>query len=538
MPPASGSPFYITTPIYYVNDRPHIGHVYTTTVADVVARFHRMRGADVFFLTGVDEHAAKVVDAAAQRGLTPQQWADQNAAEFRDTFVRLGITNNDFVRTTSARHKTLVEQYISALLTTGDVYAGQYEGWYDTGQEEYVPDSKAEEYGLVSPINGKPLVRKAERNYFFRLSAYREPLLRLLERDDAAADGGFSVEPAARRNEIIARIREMDDVPISRSGQNDWGIPFPGDDTQTVYVWIDALFNYLTYADSDDRRRYWQSGATHLIAKDILWFHAAIWPALLLALRNCAGYEWVALPERVYAHSFWISDGQKMSKSLGNFVDLEKLDRYVQTFGLDALRWFLATKGPLGTNDSDFSDAKFTETYNTDLANALGNCSSRVAKMTSSYFGGVLPAPQPGSGQDSEHAHAVGAAVADYLARVDRLDLGGAADAALTLVRGIDGYIERTAPFKLAKDPANLPEVGTILYNCAETLRVVSVLLWPFMPTKIEQLWQRLGCGDYARALTDGRGVEFDLWTAWGGLRPGTPIVSGDPLFPRHQTKS
>lgn len=530
-------PVYITTPIYYVNDRPHIGHVYTTTVADVLARYHRMAGADVFLLTGVDEHAAKVVDAAAGRGLTPLAWADQNAAAFRDTFARLGISNDDFVRTTSAHHKGLVQQYLAALLKTGDVYAGEYEGWYDTGQEEYVTDSKAEESNFLSPINGRPLVRKTEKNYFFRLSAYREPLLRRLEA--AGADGvhTFIVEPDARRNEIIARVREMDDVPISRSGQNGWGIPFPGDETQTVYVWIDALFNYLTYADLPDRRHYWQAGATHLIAKDILWFHAAIWPALLLALQKCPGYEWVNLPARVYSHSFWISEGQKMSKSLGNFVDLEKLDGYVQTFGLDALRWFLATKGPLGTYDSDFSEAKFIETYNTDLANAFGNCASRVARMTSSYFGGLLPAPDGGVSNDGEQARAASAAVDAYRACLARIDLAGAADAALGLVRGIDGYIERTAPFKLAKDPSRLSEVATILYNCAETLRIVSVMLWPFTPSKMEQYWQRLGQDAYAAAMAGRHAGQFAAWSAWGGLRPGTPLAAGEPLFPRHQPR-
>jgi methionyl-tRNA synthetase len=534
---AYGAPntFYVTTPIYYVNDRPHIGHVYTTTVADVLARYHRLRGDDVFFLTGVDEHAAKVVEAAQQRGLTAQQWADQNAAAFRDTFANLGITNNDFVRTTEPRHKAPVQKYLMALLENGDVYAGRYEGWYDAGQEEYVPETKAQEYGLASPINGKPLVRKAERNYFFRLSAYREPLLRLLESGEVVDGCRFAVEPEARRNEIVDRIRGMEDVPISRSGQAGWGIPFPGDATQTVYVWIDALFNYLTYVDSDERRRYWQSGATHLIAKDILWFHAAIWPALLLALRRCPGYEWVTTPTRVYSHSFWISEGQKMSKSLGNFIDLEKLDRYVRSFGLDALRWFLLAQGPLGTTDSDFAEAKFIETYNTDLANAIGNCTSRVTKMTSRYFGGTLPhGPHVAAG--SGHTHDAEDAVTKYQTSMDRLDLSGAAVAAMVLVRAIDGYIEKTAPFRLAKDPKTLPDVGTILYNCAETLRIASLLLWPFAPTKTEELWRRLGCAHYAEALANhGRGYLAE-WAKWGQLRPGTPITDGEPLFPRHQT--
>ena len=534
MTPAAPNTFYVTTPIYYVNDRPHIGHVYTTTVADVLARYHRLKGDDVFFLTGVDEHAAKVVEAAEQRGLTAQQWADRNAEAFRDTFTRLGITNDAFVRTTEARHKELVQKYLATLLETGDVYAGQYEGWYDAGQEEYITDSKAEEYGLKSRINSKPLVRKKEKNYFFRLTAYREPLLCLLEKGEAFDGCHLVVEPEARRNEIVARIREMQDVPISRSGQSGWGIPFPGDPTQTVYVWIDALFNYLTYVDSDKGRRYWESGATHLIAKDILWFHAAIWPALLLALRRCPGFQWLALPARVYSHSFWIREGQKMSKTLGNFIELEKLDHYVETFGIDALRWFLTTQGPLGTNDRDFSDAKFIETYNTDLANTIGNCTSRVGRMISNYFGGTLP-PGVSVAANGEHGPDAELAVADYMARMECLDLGGATDVALGLVGAIDGYIERAAPFRLAKDPEKLAHVGTILYNCTEALRIASLLLWPFAPTKIEELWRRLGCGHYADALADrGRG-KFAEWATRGRLQPGTSIRAGEPLFPRYQ---
>ncbi|MEM7576592.1 MAG: methionine--tRNA ligase [Planctomycetota bacterium] len=263
---------YVTTPIYYVNDKPHLGHVYTTTVADVVARYHRLKGDDTFFLTGVDEHAAKVSDKAAEHGLTPQQWADQNAAAFQDTFDKLDLQYDDFVRTSSDQHKTKVTEYVAALLKSGDVYEGQYEGWYDAGQEEYVPENKAKDQDYKSDVNGKPLVKKTEKNYFFRLSAYREQLLAHFEQHPDF------VKPDARRNEIVNRIKEMQDVPISRTGANGWGIPVPGDEEQTIYVWIDALFNYLTYVDTPDRRHYWTSGggATHFIAKDILWFHAAI----------------------------------------------------------------------------------------------------------------------------------------------------------------------------------------------------------------------------------------------------------------------
>ena len=540
MPQPDAPTFYVTTPIYYVNDRPHIGHVYTTTVADVLARYHRLRGADVFFLTGVDEHAAKVVEAAEQRGITPLQWADQNAAAFRDTFAKLGITNTDFVRTSEDRHKGKVTQYVTALLASGDVYAGEYEGWYDAGQEEYVTDAKAAEYDYKSPINGKPLVRKREKNYFFRLEKYRDAVAAAI-RDDT-----LKVRPEARRNEVLNRLADARDVPISRTGSGGWGIPMPTDPQQTIYVWIDALFNYLTYVDTNDRRKYWTSGATHLIAKDILWFHAAVWPAVLLALSKCPGYDWVRLPAGVYAHSFWISEGQKMSKSLGNFVDLEKIDSYVERFSLDALRYFLATQGPLGTTDADFAEQKFIETYNTDLANKLGNSFSRVCNMIGRYFGGSMPAsgevhvPLTAKFADGE---VLTAQAFDWNAIIDKTLKNYEAGfsglesdvvvVALKLVSEVDDFIETTAPFKLAKDPAKLPEVGAILYNCAEALRIASVLLWPVIPGKCEEMWRRLGL-DYAGALRAGRG-DLEAWCAWGQLREGTPIEKGDALFPRWQ---
>lgn len=524
--------FYVTTPIYYVNDRPHIGHVYTTTIADVLARYHRLAGHQVFFLTGVDEHAEKVAQAAQQRGLSPQAWADQNAAVFQSTFARLAMSHDDFVRTSSPRHKTKVQEYVSALLHGGDVYLGEYEGWYDASQEEYVTESKAKEYNYKSPITGQPLVRKTEKNYFFRLSAYRQPLLELLEQGREFDGCRFDVQPEARRNEIIARIRDMEDVPISRTGTGGWGIPMPGDSQQTIYVWIDALFNYLTYTDSPDRRPYWQCGAVHLIAKDILWFHAAIWPAMLLALRKCPGYQWVNLPRLVYAHSFWISEGQKMSKSLGNFIDLEKIDHYVNTFSLDALRWFLSTQGPLGTTDSDFAEARFIDVYNRDLANTLGNCFNRVLNMISRYFSGRLPSPKapdpapvlPDKARDT---------LRHYHQAMEQLDLTSALNAAMDLVRAVDNYIEQTQPFKLARDPEKLDQVGTILYNCAEALRIASLLLWPAMPHKTAELWRRLGC-NYAAQLDQSRRGNLDAWSAWGQLQPTQPLEPGPPLFPRH----
>lgn len=550
--------FYVTTPIYYVNDKPHLGHVYTTMVADVVARYHRLRGDDTFFLTGVDEHAAKVSDKAAEHGLSPQEWADQNAAAFKGTFEKLEMTNNDFVRTSSERHKQKVTEYVAALLKSGDVYEGQYVGWYDAGQEEYVPENKAKENDYKSEVNGKPLVKKAEKNYFFKLEKYRDDLLAFYaERDEA---GKSYVQPAARKNEIVNRIKEANDIPISRSGSNGWGIPVPGDPSggdsggQTIYVWIDALFNYLTYVDDDERRHYWESGATHFIAKDILWFHAAIWPALQMALAKCDGYEWVwgtdvQANQLVYTHSYWVSEsGEKMSKSLGNFLDPKAIDNYVEEFGLDALRYFLATRGPLGTTDSAFSPDLFVEVYNSDLANTFGNSCSRVSNMIGKYFEGQLPEagehpdlPDVGPFSGGEYLNTVFSSDREAHEGADscfaRLDLKMASDFAIEYVQRTDAYIEMTSPFKLAKDPEKMPEVGTILYNCAEALRIASVLLWPFIPDKCEAFWARIGCGHYAEQLKDNGRGDLEAWVKWGQLLPGAPIEKGEALFPRYQVE-
>ncbi len=520
--------FYVTTPIYYVNDRPHLGHVYTTMVADVVARYHRLKGQDTFFLTGVDEHAAKVADKAAECGKTPQEWADENAAAFREVFARLKMTNDDFVRTSDDRHKQRVTEYVRALIHSGDVYEGEYEGWYDAGQEEYVTENKAAEAEFRSAVNRKPLVRKKEKNYFFKLSAYREALLEYFDKHPEF------VQPDARRNETVNRIKQAQDVPISRTGASGWGIPVPGDPEQTIYVWIDALFNYLSYVDTDDRRHYWQSGAVHFLAKDILWFHAAIWPAMLMALRKVEGYEWVCLPRQIYCHSYWVSEtGQKMSKSLGNFLDPEALDNYVNDFGLDALRYFLATRGPLGVSDSRFSAELFAEIYNTELANTFGNSCSRVVKMIGKYFDGKLPEPGPRNEASDRHAGVAERAVRSYVDAMEGQQLGSAVlEGALLPVREVDAYVDETQPFRLAKDPENLSEVGAILYNCAEALRIASVLLSPFIPGAVEEFWKRIGCGVYPEALASGRG-DLVAWSRWGQLKPGTPVEKGDPLFPR-----
>lgn len=532
--------FYVTTPIYYVNDRPHVGHCYSTVVADAMARFHRLvRGlpesggahGDVFFLTGTDEHADKVVTAAASRGLSPQQWSDQNAAEFRAAFESLDCTFDDFIRTTEPRHRDKVPGYIRRLMESGDIYKGTYTGWYDEGQEEYVTEANAKEQEYKSRINGRPLVQRSEPCYFFRLTKYWAPLREYIEKHEAF------VQPPARRAEVLGRLRHEEgrDVPISRPVTDDpatqWGIRIPEDEGNRIYVWIDALFNYLTAVDTPERRRFWPA-SVHLIGKDILWFHAVIWPCLLMALGE-------KLPATIFGHGWWVSEGRKMSKSDGNFIDLETLAGYAERHSLDALRWYLLTQGPLGGADADFSRAKFIEVYNADLANGLGNCASRVGNMIEKYFGGRVPPHLP---LPAEEEHPPGGvnwpaacrvAVESALKHLAGFDVSAALVEAVDLIRKIDGYINETAPFRLAKaidaDPGARERLADILYNCAEALRIASLLFSPALTRKCPALWKTWNC-------TPPSGVPLaDLARFAGphGLRPGDALAKGEALFMR-----
>ncbi len=537
------APWYVTTPIYYVNDRPHIGHCFTTLVADAIARFERLqRGVappaapsqtaaprDCFFLTGTDEHADKVVTSAAAHQTTPQAWADTNAAEFAKAFAAMGITNDDFIRTTEARHKEKVPRYIEKMIARGDVYRGDYTGWYDAGQEEYVTETAAKEHDYKSAVTGKPLAKRTEPCWFFKLSKFAEPLSRHID-----AHPEF-IQPDARRNETLGRIKlGLNDVPISRPVTDDpatqWGVRMPGDPKSRVYVWIDALFNYLTAVDTPERRHLWPP-AVQTLGKDILWFHAVIWPALLMSVGE-------ALPRTIWSHGWWLSEGRKMSKSLGNFIAIEQLEAYAGRYSLDALRWYLLTQGPLGANDADFVHAKFVEVFNADLANGIGNSTSRVGNMVSKYFDGKLPvdaaaAAPSGKAAGSDWPVLTQAAVAKSLAALARCDLPGAFAPATELVRQVDGYINATQPFKLAKvadaDPAKKTELGAILANCAEALRVAALLLSPAMPNKMGQVLREWSCTP-AAGVTLAELVRID---GPHSLRAGTAIAKGAILFQR-----
>lgn len=557
---------YITTPIYYVNDRPHIGHCYTTLVADVAARAQRLMGREVFFLTGTDEHAEKVAKAAADHGMTPMQWATRNAERFREAFAFMGFSHDDFIRTTEARHIDRATAYIQRLMDSGDITLGDYEGWFDPSQEEYVPENVAKEHDFKSPVTGRPLERRTEQNYFFRLSHYQAWL------EAEIASDRIRVLPEQRKNEVLGRIRQgLNDVPVSRrikEGDADWGIRMPGDDAHRIYVWIEALCNYLTVVDTDDRRTFWPRGdasdpapITHFMAKDILWFHAVIWPAMLRALGERP-------PATVYAHAYFIAEGRKMSKSLGNFIEIDTLRAYADRYSLDAVRWYLATQGPLGATDADFAYGRFVEVYNADLANGIGNATSRVANMIEKYFDGTLPrtcdgrfgfpdgramgvalAARAAAGKapdDPTRTFDFAAEARDAIGRAARLHESCALDEALrlgiALVNRVDEFISYTAPFTLAKRLAEHEHgekaLATILYSCAEALRIASLLLYPAMPAKMAALWRDWNCEHLADPADPDSGFRAPLGelAAWGGaygLKAGQSIRKGEALFMR-----
>jgi len=565
------STYYVTTPIYYVNDRPHIGHCYTTLLCDVAARFERQRRGDsrtrpeqereVFFLTGTDEHAEKVVTAAAERGLSPQAWADRNAAEFRQAFAALDFSHDDFVRTSEERHKLRASEYIQRLVDSGDIELGDYEGWYDPSQEEYLTETTAKEHEYTSPVTGKPLEKRVEQNYFFRLDRYEDQLLNLI--DPIAGPPRLRILPEARRNEVLGRIRQgLQKVPVSRRVKADeaadaaeWGIRMPGDAEHRIYVWIEALCNYLSVVDTPLRTRFWPADV-HVMAKDILWFHAVIWPAMLLALGK--GEEFRGrfkaeepdglVPRCVYAHAYWIREGRKMSKSLGNFIEIETIEAYAERYSLDALRWYLTTQGPLGATDADFSHSHFLEVYNAELANGIGNAVSRVGNMIHKYFDGLVPEPagdeawkpyaSDGESDEGDLAADSARIVGEAMGAQDRFELDESLRAGIRLAARVDGFINATRPFSIAKlidkgeaeDPEGAKRaLATVLYNCAEALRVSTLLLAPAMPSKMAEVWRNWNC-------TPPEGVPLAELAKWGGehsLKPGRKIEKGEPLFMR-----
>ena len=517
MPPT----YYVTTPIYYVNDVPHIGHSYTTIAADVLARFHRAAGFDVRFLTGTDEHGIKIVKAADEKGATPQELADQVVLGFQDLWRDLNISHDDFIRTSEPRHEKRVQSLITTLVERDEIYLGEYAGWYDESQEEFVTESAARDNEYNSEISGKPLTRFTEPSYFFRLSKWIPWLIETIE-----ANPDF-IQPVARRNEVLSKCHlGVEDLSISRLLEKlgGWGIPLPNAPDHSVYVWIDALSNYFTalgipaIGDEHDEQfpQYWPADV-HLVGKDILWFHAVHWPCLLKALD-------MPLPKCVFAHGWWTADGKKMQKSLGNFIDLDQIHQICEEYSRDVYRYVLLRTMTFGA-DGDFSAEGLKGLYNTELANGVGNLLSRTVKMIDKYFDGAVPAF---GAPDDDTQPVIDAA--DDLATAAPTTMSACAfgtylDKVMALVNATNRYIEVAEPFKLAKDESQRDRLSTILAACAEAVRLVLVYLEPFMPETSQRGLVQLGWARQDRLLDEvGR---------WGAPLTGATVNKTEGLFPR-----
>lgn len=510
--------FYITTPIYYPNGDPHLGHVYTTLCADTIARYRRLVGDETFLLTGTDEHGLKMTKEAAEQGIEPRALADRYAANFENLWKEFHVTNDDFIRTTQPRHKASVQRIVEKMLANGDIYLGSYEGLYDVGQEEFVTETEAKENDYKSKVSGKPLVRQAEKSYFFRLSKYVDRVLAHIE-----SHRQF-IQPESRRNEVVSKLKAgVADLSISRATLK-WGVPMPNDPEHVVYVWIDALSNYITalgYGTDDDAKfqKYWPVDV-HLIGKEIMWFHTVYWPAMLFSLD-------LPLPTSVFAHGWWTSDGRKMSKSMGNFIDLAKLRDIVSKYGLDALRYYLLRAAPFGS-DLDWSEKEFTAAY-FELSKKLGNCLNRTTNMTSRYRANTVPAAGELQEIDRNVIAQIDALPAKLNEAYQRYALQECALLPIELVRTIDGYIEATAPFKLAKDPTQSGRLDTVLNTLVRGMHAVLVAMLPILPEKAVDGLKQLG------AASDGRGLQL-LFASPPGA--GVTLGEGHALFPAIETKA
>lgn len=506
--------FYLTTPIYYINDIPHLGHAYTNVAADFIARWRRMQGRSVHFLTGTDEHGEKVARAAEARGLAPKQWADQVVPRWREVWEVLDISNDDFIRTTEARHEGPVQAFVQALYDKGEVYLGTYEGLYCVGCEAFkqpdeLVDGKCPQHGV------EPEVVK-EDNYFFRLSRYADRLVELYESDDRF------VMPEARRNEVLGKVRQgLEDLSMSRVSF-EWGIPIPWDTKHVIYVWIDALQNYITAAgfgsDTERFESLWPADV-HFIGKDILWFHSVIWPAMLMALD-------MPLPKTVFAHGFLQVGGEKMSKSKLTGISPNDL---VKTFGSDGYRYYFLREISFG-QDGNFSWESVVERYNFDLANDFGNLASRVTSMITRYLDGTIPnAPADDDLTEAEHRlmRVQQSALAEMNTAADDIAPHEALKAAWKFVKASNAYVDEVTPWALAKDEAQRRRLDIVLYHLADALRLMAMMLFPAIPRAAQELWTRLGHSDQ---ITD---HNFERDAAWGGLPVGAQVSTGSPLFPR-----
>ena len=508
--------FYITTPIYYVNARPHIGHAYTTVACDTVARRQRMMGYDTWFLTGTDEHGQKIERSATAAGCSPQEFADKVSAEFRQLWDRMRLTYDDFIRTTEPRHVRGMQTLFKRLQERGYIYKGSYSGQYCVYDELYVDVT---EPGAPCPECGRPTETIREENYFFKLSAMEGPLLKLY------AENPDFIRPETRRNEVISFVRRgLRDLSVSRTTFS-WGIPVPGDEKHVIYVWLDALANYITAVGygSDDPKdraklaRYWPADV-HMIGKEIVRFHCVYWPAFLLAAE-------IPLPRSIVAHGWLLFEESKMSKSRGNIVRTETI---LDTLGADTLRYFLLREIVFG-NDGSFSFDALVQRFNSDLANGLGNLSSRTLSMITRYFEGEIPYPSAGARTPAEDDIAALAerTIAEFHTQFEQFQFSRALETAWGLVAAVNKYIVENEPWAIAEkdDQDSRARLATILHTSAEALRIVTALVHPVIPESTARIWEQLGLGDVAK---------LDLRTlAWGQLPLHTRIGKVEAVFPR-----
>lgn len=505
--------FYLTTPIYYPSGNLHIGHAYTTVAGDAMARYKRMRGYDVMFLTGTDEHGQKIQRKAEEKGITPQQYVDEIVSGIQELWGKLDISYDDFIRTTQDRHKAVVEKLFARLVEQGDIYLDQYEGWYCTPCESFYTDRQLENGNC--PDCNRPVEKVKEESYFFKMSKYADRLLQFYEENPEF------IQPESRKNEMINNFIKpgLEDLAVSRT-TFDWGIKVPGDPKHVIYVWIDALSNYITalgYGTDDDSKylNYWPADV-HLVGKEIVRFHTIYWPIMLMALD-------LPLPKKVFAHGWLLMKDGKMSKSKGNVVDpVTLIDRY----GLDALRYYLLREVPFGA-DGVFTPEGFVERVNFDLANDLGNLLNRTVAMINRYFDGIIPVYTGSEGEFDQQLHEMSKqTVRKYEEAMEKMEFSVALTAVWQLISRTNKYIDETQPWVLAKDEANQKALGNVMAHLAESLRQTAVLLQPFLTQTPKRIFTQLNVLE--ESLTSWESLE-----TFGGIPEGTKVQKGEPIFPR-----
>ena len=495
--------FYLTTPIYYVNDKPHIGHAYTTILADVLTRFHRKTGEDVFFLTGLDEHGQKVQQAAENRGVDPIDHCDEMAPRFLELWKKLHIQNDDFIRTTEKRHVAVVQKILQDVFDNGDIYEDEYEGLYSISEERFITEKEAESGDF------RDIKKIKEKNYFFKMSQYQQPLI------DHINQNPKFIQPEHRKNEVLGFLKKpLGDLCISRpKSRLNWGIELPFDSNYVTYVWFDALINYITAVgynvDEDSFNKYWPANY-HLIGKDILTTHSVYWPTMLMSAK-------LSLPLGIFAHGWWLSGESKMSKSLGNVIDPLGL---IEEYGVDPVRYYLMREMVLG-QDASFTMESFIKRYNSDLANDFGNLLSRISNLLKKFFDGKIPMDEDDSPEGMVIKENGIKVVSDVWNHIESMQVNEAIETTLQYIRSVNKYMETMAPWKLAKSDNDA--AGKVLFTAAEALRISAVLLAPVMPNRTQIVLETFNA--------TGSSLE------WGGLTPGKSLNKHDVLFPRIDVK-